>query len=254
MLSLLYNGKYATANQQVWSEEHIEKYLPLVKRISGRLAISLPAHIDEDDLIGYGVFGLLDALQKYEPSRGVKFETYATLRIRGSIIDGLRAMDWVPHSARQKVKRVYQGFAELESDLGRSPELQEVAKYLEVTQEDLTTTLLQGQHMTLISLEDVSAVDGAESNVSPVDKIVDHSSQEAYRQIEVEEQKNVLSAAIDKLSEKEKMVIALYYREELTLKEIAAVMNLSESRISQIHSQTILRLRGYLSRQKKNLF
>lgn len=250
----MYNGKYATANQNVWSEEHIEKYLPLVKRISGRLAISLPPHIDEDDLIGYGVFGLLDALQKYEPSRGVKFETYATLRIRGSIIDGLRAMDWVPHSARQKVKRVYQGFAELEKDLGRSPELQEVAEYLEVTQEDLTTTLLQGQHMTLISLEDVSAVDGSESNVSPVDKIVDHSSQEAYRQIEVEEQKNVLSVAIEKLSEKEKMVVALYYREELTLKEIAAVMNLSESRISQIHSQTILRLRGYLSRQKKNLF
>ncbi len=250
----MYNGKYATANQNVWTEEHLEKYLPLVKRISGRLAISLPSHIDEDDLIGYGVFGLLDALQKYEPSRGVKFETYASLRIRGSMIDGLRAMDWVPHSARQKVKRVYQGFAQLESDLGRTPELNEVAEYLEVSQEDLTTTLLQGQHMTLISLEDISSIDGVESNASPVDKIVDHSSQEAYKQIEKEEQKKILSVAIGKLSEKEKLVVALYYREELTLKEIAAVMDLSESRISQIHSQAILRLRGYLSRQKKNLF
>ena len=105
------NGKYASAKQNIWTEESLEKYLPLVKRISGRLAISLPSHIDDEDLIGYGVFGLLDALQKYEPSRGVKFETYAVLRIRGAMIDGLRAMDWVPHSARQKVKRVQIGRA-----------------------------------------------------------------------------------------------------------------------------------------------
>lgn len=246
--------KYGTAKQNIWTEEHLEKYLPLVKRISGRLAMSLPPHIDEEDLVGYGVFGLLDALTKYEPSRGVKFETYATLRIRGAIIDGLRAMDWVPHSARQKVKRVYQGFAKLESNLGRTPEMEEVAEFLEISLDDLTTTLLQGQHMTLVSLEDMSSADSADSNVSAVDMIVDHSSQESFKQIELEERKQVLSGSIEKLSEKEKLVVALYYREELTLKEIAAVMKLSESRISQIHSQAILRLRGYLSRQKKNLY
>ena len=250
----MYNQNYGTARQSVWSEEHLEKYLPLVKRISGRLAISLPSHIDEEDLIGYGVFGLLDALQKYEPSRGVKFETYASLRIRGSIIDGLQAMDWVPHSARQKVKRVYQGFSQLESDLGRTPSLEEVADHLEMSLDGLTTTLLQGQHMTLVSLEDIASVDAAESNFSPIDMIIDESSQESFKQIELEDQKKILSAAVEKLSEKEKMVVALYYREELTLKEIAAVMDLSESRISQIHSQAVLRLRGYLSRQKKNLF
>ena len=248
------NGKYASAKQNIWTEESLEKYLPLVKRISGRLAISLPSHIDDEDLIGYGVFGLLDALQKYEPSRGVKFETYAVLRIRGAMIDGLRAMDWVPHSARQKVKRVHQGFAKLESNLGRTPAMEEVAEFLEVPIEELTTTLLQGQHMTLISLEDISSIDSMESNVSPVDMLIDHSSQESFKQIELEERKQILSRNIEKLSEKEKLVVALYYREELTLKEIAAVMNLSESRISQIHSQAILRLRGYLSRQKKNLF
>lgn len=250
----MYNGQYGSAKQTVWTEEHLEKYLPLVKRIAGRLAVSLPPHIDEEDLIGYGVFGLLDALQKFEPSRGVKFETYATLRIRGAIIDGLRAMDWVPHSARQKVKRAYQGYAELEIILGRTPTMEEVAGYLQVSLDELNTILLQGQHMTLLSLEDISSADSAESNISPLDMIIDHKSQESFHRIEKEEQKKILAEAIEKLSEKEKLVVALYYREELTLKEIAAVMELSESRISQIHSQAILRLRGYLSRQKKHIF
>jgi len=248
----LYSGQYSTA-KNVWTEEHLEKYLPLVKRISGRLSMSLPPHIDEEDLIGYGVFGLLDALQRFEPSRGVKFETYATLRIRGAMIDGLRSMDWVPHSARQKVKRVHQGFSELESGLGRNPSAEEVAQYLQLSLEELNATLLQGQYMTLVSLEDVAGSDSADSNTSPLDLIIDSKSQDAFQQIEKEEQKQILTEAIEKLSEKEKLVVALYYREELTLKEIAAIMNLSESRISQIHSQAILRLRGYLSRQKKNI-
>lgn len=250
----MYSGQYVSAKQSVWTEEHLEKYLPLVKRISGRLAISLPSHIDEEDLIGYGVFGLLDALQKFEPSRGVKFETYASLRIRGAIIDGLRAMDWVPHSARQKVKRVYQGYSQMEIILRRTPTMEEVAGYLQIPVEELNAILLQGQHMTLLSLEDISSADSGDSNISPLDMIIDHKSQESFRQIEKEEQKKILAQAIGKLSEKEKLVIALYYREELTLKEIAAVMELSESRISQIHSQAILRLRGHLSRQKKNIF
>lgn len=249
----MYNGQYNNSKQNVWTEEHLEKYLPLVKRISGRLAMSLPAHVDEEDLIGYGVFGLLDALQRFEPSRGVKFETYATLRIRGSIIDGLRSMDWVPHSARQKVKRVHHGFAHLESVFGRYPTNEEVAQLLEISVEELNSTLLQGQYMTLVPLEDVTTNDSSDSNTSPIDLLVDQKSQESFQQIEKEEQKQILTEAIEKLSEKEKMVVALYYREELTLKEIAAVMNLSESRISQIHSQAILRLRGYLSRQKKNI-
>lgn len=248
----MYSGQYVTA-KNVWTEEHLEKYLPLVKRISGRLSMSLPPHIDEEDLIGYGVFGLLDALQRFEPSRGVKFETYATLRIRGAMIDGLRSMDWVPHSARQKVKRVHQGFSELESGLGRNPSAEEVAQHLQLSVEELNATLLQGQYMTLVSLEDVAGSDSADSNTSPLDLIIDSKSQDAFQQIEKEEQKQILTEAIEKLSEKEKLVVALYYREELTLKEIAAIMSLSESRISQIHSQAILRLRGYLSRQKKNI-
>lgn len=249
----MYNGQYNTSKQNI-SEEHLEKYLPLVKRISGRLAMSLPAHIDEEDLYGYGVFGLLDALQRFEPSRGVKFETYATLRIRGSMIDGLRSMDWVPHSARQKVKRVHRCSAQLESTLGRHPSPEEVAEHMEITLEELNATLLQGQYMTLVPLEDMISSDSGDTNISLQDLIIDQKTQESFQQIEKEEQKQILAEVIDKLSEKEKMVVALYYREELTLKEIAAIMSLSESRISQIHSQSILRLRGYLSRQKKNIF
>ncbi|NLO97997.1 MAG: FliA/WhiG family RNA polymerase sigma factor [Peptococcaceae bacterium] len=250
----MYKRQYNTYNNRiVWTEENIERYLPLVKRIAGRIAISLPPHIDEEDLLGYGVFGLLDALKRFDPSRGVKFETYANLRIRGAMIDGLRSMDWVPHSARQKVKQVYQHITQLESNLGRTPTMEEIAQHLNISVEELNTVLLQEQYMTLVSLEDVNAADNVETNISPLDLIIDPNSQELFNQIEKEEQKQILMEAIEKLSEKEKMVIALYYREELTLKEIAAVMRLSESRISQIHSQAILRLRGYLGRQKKNI-
>jgi len=249
----LYKGQYNTSGRNVWAEEHIEKFLPLVKRISNRLAISLPPHVDEDDLLGYGVFGLLDALQKFDPSRGVKFETYATLRIRGAMIDGLRSMDWVPHSARQKVKHVHQGYNDLESALGRTPSLKEAAIHLQIGTDELNTVLLQAQYMTLVSLEDLNNTDHSDSNTSPLDLIIDHKSQEAFNHIEKTEQKRIMTEALDRLSEKEKMVVALYYREELTLKEIALIMKLSESRISQIHSQAILRLRGYLGRQKKNI-
>ncbi|MGI5901203.1 MAG: FliA/WhiG family RNA polymerase sigma factor [Desulfitobacteriia bacterium] len=249
----MYSG-YQKAKQTIWTEEHIEKYLPLVKRIANRLAISLPPHIDEEDLLSYGILGLLDALQKFDPSRGVKFESYATLRVRGAMIDGLRTMDWVPHSARQKVKQVQQGFSYLESILGRSPTLEEVAEHLEISLEELDTLLLQSQYMILVSLEDVNSQDAHEGDFSALDFIVDEEAQESFQQIEKEEQKEILTKAIEKLGDNEKMVIALYYREELTLKEIAAIMKLSESRISQIHSQAILRLRGSLGRQKKNLF
>lgn len=249
----MYCKQYSASRQTVWAEEQIEKYLPLVKRIANRLAISLPSHVDEDDLLGYGVFGLLDALQRFDASRGVKFETYASLRIRGAIIDGLRSMDWVPHSARQKVKRVYQALNDLENTLGYNPSTGEAASHLEISEEELNTILLQGQYMTLVSLEDLNAQDNSANNTSPLDLIIDPKSQESFNNIEKEEQKRILTEAIDKLSDKEKMVVALYYREELTLKEIALVLKLSESRISQIHSQAILRLRGYLGRQKKNI-
>ena len=245
---------YEVASRGPWKVEQIEKYLPLVKRIAGRLAISLPQHVDEDDLIGYGVFGLLDALERFDLGRGVKFETYATLRIRGAMIDGLRTMDWVPHSARQKVKQIQEGFAEVEAQLGRPATLEEVALHLQMEIRDLEGAVLQGQMLNLTSLDEMAAGEDGDSHLSPLSQLKDPLAQEAFQEVEISDQRRILAEAVEKLPDKEKLVVALYYQEDLTLKEIAAVMKLSESRISQLHSQAILRLRGRLSRQKKNLF
>ncbi|MFA6807421.1 MAG: FliA/WhiG family RNA polymerase sigma factor [Eubacteriales bacterium] len=246
----MYNKHYERNN--CWSEEYIDKYLPLVKRIAGRIAISLPSHIDEDDLISYGVFGLLDALKKFDSSKGVKFETYAGLRIRGGIIDGLRAMDWVPHSARKKVKEIQHKIDNIQTTLGRNASMEEISAQLNMTLDDLNTILLQGQYMTLISFEDMLG-SASGDGLSPINMIIDNDAEKGYIEIEKEEVRQILEEVVDRLTEKQKLVVALYYREEMTLKEIAKVMELSESRISQLHSQAILRLRGYLSRKKKKI-
>ncbi|MCO5385586.1 FliA/WhiG family RNA polymerase sigma factor [Desulfosporosinus sp.] len=245
---------YEAAPRGPWKQEYVEKYLPLVKRIAGRLAISLPSHVDEDDIIGYGVFGLLDALERFEAARGWKFETYASIRIRGAMIDGLRTMDWVPHSARQKVKRVQEGFAELEYQLGRAVTAVEVAELLKVEVREIEGVMAQAQILTLTSFDETTVDIDGDNSGTPLNLLVDPSALEAYQDVEKDEQKQILAIAVEKLPDKEKLVVALYYQEELTLKEIAAVMKLSESRISQLHSQAILRLRGRLSRQKRNLF
>lgn len=244
---------YEAASRAPWKQEQIEQYLPLVKRIAGRLAMSLPPHVDEDDIIGYGVFGLLDSLERFEVSRGLKFETYASIRIRGSMIDGLRTMDWVPHSARQKVKRVQDGFIELEGKLGRAATTEEVADLLKVNLKDIEGVLVQAHMLTLTSFDETILDEDGDSSGKPINLLTDQVAQEAYTEVEKEEQRQVLATAIEKLPPKEKLVVALYYQEELTLKEIAAVLKLTESRISQLHSQAILRLRGRLGRQKKNL-
>ncbi|MDR3288282.1 MAG: FliA/WhiG family RNA polymerase sigma factor [Peptococcaceae bacterium] len=236
-----------------WSAEQIEQYLPMVRRIAGRLALALPSHVDEDDLIGYGVFGLLDAIERFDMSRGVKFETYATLRIRGAIIDGLRAMDWVPHSARQRVKMVQDGFTELENKLGRAAEPEEVAAFLALDLKEIEKILFQSQMLMLTSLDELVTGDDGEMTGSAIGRISDQRSAEDFGRVEIEERNSILAVTIEKLPQKEQLILSLYYKEELTLKEIAAVMNLSESRISQLHSQAIMHLRGKLGQQKFSL-
>lgn len=243
---------YESASRGPWKQEVIERYLPLVKRIAGRLAMSLPSHVEEDDIIGYGVFGLLDALERFEAARGWKFETYASIRIRGAMIDGLRVMDWVPHSARQKVKRVQEGFVDLEFKLGRAATVEEVAELLKVDVKEIEAALAQAQILNLTSFDEL-VTDQEGDSAAPLNLLQDYEAQEAFQGIEIKEQKEMLAQAVNKLPDKEKLVVALYYQEDLTLKEIAAVLKLSESRISQLHSQAILRLRGKLNRQKKNL-
>jgi RNA polymerase sigma factor for flagellar operon FliA len=170
------------------------------------------------------------------------------------MIDGLRTMDWVPHSARQKVKRVQDAFAELEYRLGRVATVEEVADLLQVDVMEIESILAQAQILTLTSFDETMVDNDGDYSGTPLNLLVDQEAQEAYQAVEKEEQKQILAVAVEKLPDKEKLVVALYYQEELTLKEIAVILKLSESRISQLHSQAILRLRGRLSRQKKNLF
>jgi RNA polymerase sigma factor for flagellar operon FliA len=219
----------------------IERYLSLVKLVASRLAISLPQYVDKDDLISNGFFGLLDAIEKYDPMRGIKFETYAVVRIRGSMLDAIRAQDWVPVSIRHKAKHYEQTLAKLENQLGRSAADEEIAEALGITIAELYTLINQLNVSTIIPLEEfIKAETSSNHLVSPSD------------QIEIDEIKQGLAQAIDKLPEKEKLIVALYYYEGLTLKEISLILKLSEARISQLHTKAIFRLRGALSRIKSS--
>lgn len=222
-------------------EKLIENYLPLVKLVASRLAISLPQYVDKDDLISNGFFGLLDAIEKYDPMRGIKFETYAVVRIRGSMLDAIRVQDWVPVSIRQKAKNYEQTLAGLENQLGRSATDEEIAEALGITIAELYTLINQINVSTIIPLEEFIKTETSSNHlVNPSD------------QIEIDEIKKGLAKAIDKLPEKERLVVVLYYYEGLTLKEISLILKLSEARISQLHTKSIFRLRGALSRIKSS--
>ena len=219
-----------------------EHYLPLVKIVAGRLAISLPPHVDREDLLSSGFFGLLDAIDRYDLQRKNKFETYAGVRIRGAMIDHLRARDWIPVTMRQKIRKYEQTVYDLENQLGRSATDEELASALEVTVEELHVLISQLNAATVIPLEEYLRTESPEAlDANPVENA------------ESKELKETLAKAIDRLPEREKTVVSLYYYEELTLKEISLILHLSEARISQLHTKAIFRMRGYLARAKANL-
>lgn len=223
-------------------DQLVEQYLPLVNIIAGRLAIGLPSHVDRDDLISSGFFGLLDAIERYDYARGNKFETYAGVRIRGSMLDYLRSKDWLPVSMRQKIRKYEQTVTELEGQLGRPATDAELADELGLAAKDLQALVTQLNVATIIPLEEY--VHAETPQIGEMDP---------QEMVERNELKNILAGAIDKLPDKEKTVVSLYYYEELTLKEISLVLHLSEARISQLHTKAVFRLRGYLSRAKANL-
>jgi RNA polymerase sigma factor for flagellar operon FliA len=225
-------------------EQLIKHYLPLVKIIVGRLAIGLPSHVDRDDLTSAGVMGMLDAIDKFDYARGIKFETYATARVRGAILDFLRAQDWVPVSVRQKAKKVETVMSDFEQKLGRPPTDEEMAVALELEIAEYYHLLKEVKGYSLLSLDEMAG------SIWIID---DHEDASPSSLVENTEMKTLLAGAINRLPEKERLVVALYYYEGLTLKEIGLTMDLSEGRISQLHTKAILRLRGALSR-KKNLF
>src|SRR3974390_752780 len=226
-------------------ERLILHYSPLVKFVAGRVAAGLPQNIEQADLVSYGIFGLIDAIDKFDPGRGFKFETYAISRIKGAIIDELRSIDWVPRWVGAKARGIERAYSKLENELRRSPEESEVAAELEWTQGELTQTLSQISFTGLVALDDLLAASSGERTGSATvsDTITDgkHDPVEAY---EVDEMKHLLADAINRMPDRERLVLTLYYYEGLTLAEIGKLLNVTESRVCQIHTKSILQLRG----------
>ena len=227
----------------------IESHAPLVKHIAGRLAVSLPSHIDYDDLVGYGVFGLIDALEKFDYRRGVKFKTYAYTRIKGAILDGLRAYDWAPSTLRKRANEVEDAYARLEARLGRAATDWEMAEELGLSVEEFQQLLGDIDRAAIASLDGLWGHIDSEGHSLAFEVIENQSSPDPETVAWLNQRKRLLAEAIDRLPEKERLVVALYYYEELTGKEISEIMDLSQSRISQLHSKAILRLRGGLSQE-----
>ena len=233
-------------------EELVVQFAPLVRYVAGRMAMGLPSQVEIDDLESYGLFGLLEAIDRFDTARGVKFETYALTRIRGAIIDGLRADTWAP-ALKLKAKQIEQAEAALESQLGRDPTDEELAGKLGLSVADLTKRQSEVSAAIMLSLDESPASGDDGEGLSVADKLQDPSSPDPEAEALFTERRETLAVAIEKLSEKERLVVTLFYFEGLTAKEIASIMNLSVARISQLHSKAILRLRGRLSRHKQQL-
>jgi RNA polymerase sigma factor FliA len=228
-------------------ERLILHYAPLVKYVASRVATGLPASVDQADLVSYGMFGLIDALQKFEPLRGNKFETYAIPRIRGAIIDELRAMDWVPRSVRFKQREIEKALADLESMLKRQPTERELAERLGMSMHELHEVITQISFVSVLALDKTVSV-GADrgEKVSLVDTLADKGFDPSTG-VESQETRGLLAAAINELSEREKIVVTLYYFEGLTLAEIGEILGVTESRVCQIHTKAVGVLRGQMT-------
>lgn len=250
--------------QRVWSaykdsgdrkarEALLLAYAPLVRQVAGRVAIGLPATVDMDDLVGYGFFGLVEALERFDPAREIKFETYAASRIRGSMIDALRANDWVPRSVRQKAKELERVIAQLEGAQARPPTDAEIAAALGIGLPAYYERLSEVQSIGLASLDEAWQADrDFEGGLPLKEAVVDRTAVDPAAHAAAEEARRALAAAIDRLTERERLVISLYYYEELTLKEIGQVLSVTESRVCQIHTKAMLRLRTALGRWKES--
>jgi RNA polymerase sigma factor for flagellar operon FliA len=241
--------RYAETKDAALRNRLIASYAPLVKLVAGRLAVNIGHRVEFDDLVSYGIFGLIDAIDRFDPVKNIKFETYASIRIRGSIIDNIRKLDWVPRSLRTKSKQLEQVFSELSGTLGREPTEDEISDKLNISIEETRELLSKASVVSLISLDDYLEQNNSDSTSALTDE-----SDNPEKNIEAAEVKRMLADAIDALPEREKKVVTLYYFEELTLKEISAVLGVSESRISQIHTKAVMLLQARLGRYKSLMF
>lgn len=227
-------------------DELIIRYAPWVKFIALRMAAKLPAHVQAEDLISAGIVGLIDALDKFNPSREVQFKTYAQIRIQGAIKDELRSLDWASRSVRQKAKRLEQVYASLEQNLGRPPSSEEVASSMGLKIREFEKLLDDVKGTSLVSLEEIGQTATTQDKSAILDVLLTREDQDPLELLNLQDLKKALTLAIGELPEKERLVLSLYYFDELTMKEVGKVLSLTESRISQLHTQAILRLRGKL--------
>ena len=239
-------ARYKDASDSDARDELILNFSPLVKYVAGRLASSLPQMVDTADLISYGIFGLIDAIEKFDLERGIKFETYAIARIKGAIIDELRAMDWVPRSVRSRAREIEQAYVALENELRRVPDDQEVANRMGISLKEFHGILTKLSYTSVVSFEELWVGGDRDDPQSAIGSIRDEAAEDPVALFESVEVKDILADAIERLPEREKTVIALYYYEGLTLKEIGQVLGVTESRVSQLHTKSVLRLRARL--------
>jgi RNA polymerase sigma factor FliA len=239
--------EFRRTRDQAIRDRLILTYAPLVKFVAGRLGSGLPTHVDENDLVSYGLLGLIGAIERYDPERDVKFETYAMARIKGSIIDELRAMDWVPRSVRAQARDIERAMTALEAKLHRAPTDEELSAKLGISEDELNDSLTAISRSSIAALDEMWTVSSGGDQIALIDTIEDTSGPEPQSALAQTELKDALAEAIARLPEREKLVITLYYYEELTLREIGDVLGVTESRISQLHTKAILRLKAHLS-------
>lgn len=232
-----------TADQK---DKLIMEYAPLIKFIAQKIAVRLPSHIELDDLISSGVIGLMDAIEKYDPQRDNKFKTYAEFRIRGAILDELRAQDWVPRSVRDKAKLLDKTIVQLEAELGRSPSDEEVADRLQVSMDEFHELVNQVRPVSVLSIDEASTFSSVDK-VSILNLLEGCKLNNPFNQLKIKSVKAIVTKAIEELPERQRLVLSLYYYEDLNLKEIGKVLRVTESRVSQLHAQAVTRLRAKLA-------
>jgi len=242
--------RYKSTGDDRARERLVVAYSPLVKYVAGRMSSGLPAHVEEADLISYGLVGLISAIERFDLSREIKFETYAIMRIKGAIIDELRSMDWVPRSVRARARELERANAKLENSLQRTPTDAEIAAELGITVDELNESLIAISHSSMVALDELWSVsDSSGDQVSLMDTIEDPGAPDPSRSLDVGDLKDRIAESIARLPEREKLVIALYYYEALTLREIGEVLGVTESRVSQMHTKAVLRLRSRMQEE-----
>jgi RNA polymerase sigma factor for flagellar operon FliA len=242
---------YKDSSDRDVRDQLILHYSPLVKFVAGRVAVGLPQNVDQGDLVSYGLFGLIDAIDKFDLDRGYKFETYAIARIKGAILDELRSIDWVPRSVRAKARALEKAYAKLEAELHRTPTDRELAAELDVTDDQLQATLGQISFVGLVALDEMLSVGGDRAESMSLGDTIPDQTAGPVAAYEVEEMRQILADAINRMPEREKIVLTLYYYEGLTLAEIGQVLGVTESRVCQIHTKAVLQLRSRVAASER---